>query len=53
MLHKILGKGDISKEPKEKKEETHVAVGAPAYRRTIERRVNTPSPEAGQRVLEL
>ena len=35
MVQKILGKNGISK----KKKKTRVAIGAPAYRRTIERRV--------------
>ena len=39
MVQKILGKTtSISKETKGKKEETRVAVGAPAYRRAMERR---------------
>ena len=35
---KTLGKSDISKETKENKEETRVAVGVPAYQRANERR---------------
>ena len=41
MVQKILGKSGIlkkNKKEKEKKKETHVAIGAPAYRRPIERR---------------
>ena len=35
---KILGKCDISKSTEGKKKETRVAIGAPAYRITIEQR---------------
>ena len=38
MVQTIIGKSDIFKEIKGKKEKTHVAVRAPTYRRTIERR---------------
>ena len=40
MVQKILGKSDIYLQIYKRKKETHVcvAIGAPAYRRTIERR---------------
>ena len=38
MVQKMLGKSNIVKQTKGKNKETRVAIGAPAYRRTIERR---------------
>ena len=37
-VHKILGKTASPNKQKEKNKKTRVAIGAPAYRRTIERR---------------
>ncbi|CAN0352751.1 unnamed protein product, partial [Ascophyllum nodosum] len=39
MVQKILGSSGISKQTKIKRIETRVAIGTPAIRRTIERRV--------------